>query len=102
MSFKGKQNLEGRPKGSANKITTKVKETIAEILDDNLIELKNRMQSLSDSDFVKYYIQLAKFVIPIQKSIDIIEPVKDKVFEIEVLDGKVEVTDIYARILKGE
>ena len=28
------------------------------------------MQSLSDSDFVKYYVQLAKFVIPIQKSID--------------------------------
>jgi|TARA_B110000977_G_scaffold32806_1_gene43640 hypothetical protein len=27
MSFKGKQNLEGRPKGSANKITTKVKYT---------------------------------------------------------------------------
>jgi hypothetical protein len=53
MSFKGKQNLEGRPKGSANKITTKVKQTIAEILDDNLIELRNRMQSLSNPDFVK-------------------------------------------------
>ena len=43
MSFKGKQNLEGRRKGCANKIKTKVKETIAEILDDNLIELKNRI-----------------------------------------------------------
>ena len=26
MSFKGKQNLEGRPKGSANKISTKVEQ----------------------------------------------------------------------------
>ncbi len=43
MSFKGKQNLEGRPKGSANKISTKVEQTIAEILDDNLIELNRRM-----------------------------------------------------------
>ena len=48
----------------------KVKQTIVEILDDNLIELRNRMQSLSDSDFVKYYIQLSNFVVPILKSID--------------------------------
>ena len=100
MNFKGKQNVDGRPKGSANKITTKVKETIAEILDDNLIELKKRMQYLSDSDFVKYYIQLAKFVFPVQKSIDINEPVDNKVFEIEVLDGKGKVTDTYVSILK--
>ena len=102
MSFKGKQNLEGRPKGSANKITIKVKQTIAEILDDNLIELKSRMQSLSDSDFVKYYIQLAKFLIPIQKSINTKEPVEDKIFEIEVLDGKGEVTNTYVSVFKGE
>jgi hypothetical protein len=102
MSFKGKQNLEGRPKGSANKITTKVKQTIAEILDDNFIELENRMQSLSDSDFVKYYIQLAKFIIPIEKFTDINEPVEDKVFEIAVLDGKIEVTDTYVSLVKGE
>ena len=67
-----------------------------------LIELKNRMQSLSDSDFVKYYIQLAKFVVPIQKSIDIRESVEDKVFEIAVLDGKGEVTDTYVSVFKGE
>ena len=60
------------------------------------------MQSLSDSDFVKYYIQLAKFVIPIQKSIDIREPVEDKEFEIAVLDGKGEVTNTYISVFKGE
>ena len=65
-----------------------------------LIELKNKMQSLSD--FVKYYIQLAKFVVPIQKAIDIKEPVEDKVFEIEVLDGKGEVTNTYVSVFKGE
>ena len=69
---------------------------------NHLIELKNRMQSLSDSDFVKYYIQLAKFVVPIQKAIDIKEPVEDKVFEIAVLDGKGEVTDTYVSVFKGE
>jgi hypothetical protein len=65
-----------------------------------LIELKNKMQSLSD--FVKYYIQLAKFVVPIQKSIDIREPVEDKEFEIAVLDGKGEVTNTYVSVFKGE
>jgi len=39
MSFKGKQNLEGRPRESANKVTTKVKDTIAEVLEDNLFKL---------------------------------------------------------------
>ena len=65
-----------------------------------LIELKNKMQSLSD--FVKYYIQLAKFVVPIQKAIDIKEPVEDKEFEIAVLDGKGEVTNTYVSVFKGE
>ena len=82
----------------ASRKTMKVKQTIAEILDDNLIELRNRMQSLSDYDFVKYYIQLAKFVVPILKSIDITKPVEDKVFEIAVLDGKGEVTDTYVSV----
>jgi len=59
------------------------------------------MHSLSNSDFVKYYIQLAKFVVPIQKSIDIKEPVEDKVFEIEVLDGKGKVSDTYVSVFKG-
>ena len=58
------------------------------------------MQSLSNPDFVKQYIQLAKFVEPIQKSIDVKEPVEDKVFEIEVLDGKGEVTDTYVSVFK--
>ena len=44
----------------------------------------------------------AKFVVPIQKSIDIKEPVEDKVFEIDVLDGKGEVTDTYVSVFKGE
>jgi len=60
------------------------------------------MHSLSNSDFVKYYIQLAKFVVPIQKSIDIKEPVEDKVFEIEVLEGKGKVSDTYVSVFKGE
>jgi len=59
------------------------------------------MHSLSNSDFVKYYIQLAKFVVPIQKSIDIKEPVEDKVFEIEVLEGKGKVSDTYVSVFKG-
>ena len=54
----------------ASRKTMRVKQTIVEILDDNLIELRNRMRSLSDSDFVKYYIQLSNFVVPILKSID--------------------------------
>jgi hypothetical protein len=101
MGFKGKQNLDGRPKGSANKITTKVKDTIGEILDDNLIELKKRMQLLTDSDFVKYYIQLAKFVVPMQKAVEVNEVFADKVFEIEVIGREGEVVDTYISNVKG-
>ncbi len=42
------------------------------------------------------------YINSIQKSIDIREPVEDKVFEIAVLDGKGEVTDTYVSVFKGE
>ena len=63
MSFKGIRNTNGRPKGSLNKLNSEVKETIANIIEGNAEGFKERLERLNDSDFIKHYLQLLKFVI---------------------------------------
>lgn len=90
MSFKGTPNLKGRPAGATNKLNTKVKEVISNILEDNVQEFYLRMDNLNDAEYCKIYLQLLKFVVPTLKSIDV--PVVEKQFpfekvEIEIIGG---------------
>ena len=91
MSFKGIRNTNGRPKGSLNKLNSEVKETIANIIEGNAEGFKERLERLNDSDFIKYYLQLLKFVIPHQKSINIPHIKNEFPFqkvEIEIIEKK--------------
>ena len=76
MSFKGVRNINGRPKGSVNKISSEVKATISDIIASNTIELNERMQRLDDDAFIKHYINLLKFIVPMQKAVEV-KPVTD-------------------------
>jgi formate dehydrogenase maturation protein FdhE len=86
--FKGEANTNGRPKGSLNSVTAKMKQTVSNILEENTSEFKERLSSLSDADYVKHYISLLRFVMPTQKAILEQEPTPEQpIFIIEVLDG---------------
>ncbi|MDA9333731.1 hypothetical protein N9Q52_01605 [Polaribacter sp.] len=93
MAFKGVANTNGRPKGSLNKISSEVKATISDIIAENTEELNERLQRLDDDAFVKHYINLLKFLVPMQKAVEV-KPVKDAFphshVEIEIIgrDGK--------------
>jgi hypothetical protein len=76
MSFKGVRNINGRPKGSVNKISSEVKATISDIIAENTEELNERLQRLDDDAFVKHYINLLKFLVPMQKAVEV-KPVID-------------------------
>ena len=76
MSFKGVRNINGRPKGSLNKISSEVKATISDIIAENTEELNERLQRLDDDAFVKHYINLLKFLLPMQKAVEV-KPVTD-------------------------
>ena len=92
MSFKGIRNTNGRPKGSLNKLNSEVKETIVNIIEGNAEGFKERLERLNDSDFIKYYLQLLKFVIPYQKPIDIPHIKNEFPFqkvEVEIIEKKI-------------
>jgi hypothetical protein len=58
-------NPAGRPKGSANKITTVARETIAAALDGAAAEkLADALDSLNGRDYIDAYVKLAEFVTP--------------------------------------
>lgn len=87
MSFKGIANKNGRPKGSVNKISSEVKATISDIIAENTIQLNERMQRLDDDAFIKHYINLLKFIVPMQKAVEV-KPVNDgfpENIEIEII-----------------
>jgi hypothetical protein len=76
MAFKGLANKNGRPKGSVNKISSEVKAIISDIIAENTEELNERLQRLDDDAFVKHYINLLKFLVPMQKAVEV-KPVTD-------------------------
>lgn len=77
--FKGVRNENGRPVGSKNKSTILVKNTIESILDDNVELFKEKLQQLNDKDFVKAYMNLAKYVIPTMKAVEVNDVTEDNV-----------------------
>lgn len=62
------RNKNGRPVGSKNKVSTEVRKSIQDFVENNQEELAIRMSKLNDSEWVKHYTQLLRFVVPTLKS----------------------------------
>jgi hypothetical protein len=62
----------GRTEGTPNKITNEIRECFLNLIEMNYETLKNDIESLSPKDRVKALIELAKFVVPTLKAIDIV------------------------------
>lgn len=63
----GKGNS-GRPKGSFNKSSQKVRLAFAKLLEDNLDTLKEDIEKLEPKDRAKFLSDLAKYIVPTLKS----------------------------------
>ena len=77
--FKGVRNENGRPVGSKNKSTILIKNTIASILDDNIELFKKKLLQLNDKDFMRAYMDLAKYIIPTMKAVEVNDVSEDNV-----------------------
>lgn len=62
------RNKNGRPVGSKNKVSSELRKTIQDFVENNQSELERRMSGLNDSEWVKHYTQLLRFVLPTLKS----------------------------------
>ena len=63
----------GRPMGSKNKHSLKIKESFADLIEKNLGKLTADLDSLDSKDRLRFIIDLASYVIPKLKAIDLIE-----------------------------
>jgi hypothetical protein len=61
----------GRKAGTPNKATTEIKEAFQMLLEDNLPTLKRDISSLAPKERVKFMLDLASFIIPKMKAIDV-------------------------------
>jgi len=61
----------GRPKGSVNKSSNEIREAFQMLLEDNLPTLKRDISSLEPKERVKFMLDLASFIIPKMKAIDV-------------------------------
>ena len=61
----------GRPKGSVNKSSNEIREAFQMLLEDNLPTLKRDISSLEPKERVKFTLDLASFIIPKMKAIDV-------------------------------
>ena len=61
----------GRSAGTPNKATTEIKEAFQMLLEDNLPTLQRDISSLEPKERVKFMLDLASFIIPKMKAIDV-------------------------------
>ena len=61
----------GRKAGTPNKATTEIKEAFQMLLEDNLPTLQRDISSLAPNERVKFMLELASFIIPKMKSVDL-------------------------------
>lgn len=70
---KGKTgNPNGRPKGSINKSTQKIRLAYATLLEDNLQQMQNDLKAINKPEIrLKLLIEMSKFVVPALSSVSI-------------------------------
>ena len=69
--FRGTPNTNGRPKGSTNKATSKVREAFTQLVEQNLNQMQQDLDSLDPKDRIKLIIDLANFTIPKLRAIEL-------------------------------
>lgn len=73
MAFKKGEsgNPEGRPKGTPNKTSTEIKQTLNDILCNEIEAIPERLNQLSDKDRLDIVIKLLPYILPKQKELEI-------------------------------
>ena len=86
----------GRPQGSKNKTTAEIRERFSELVENNLSQFQNDLDSLEPAERLKIIMAMAKFILPTLKAIDL-NPNNDDVITIDFK----EITSITRTIVDG-
>ena len=87
MAFtKGNNLSNGRPRGSGNLVSKEIREFSASLLQGELENLKAKLPTLNDGDYLKAIAMLFKNVLPAQKYIETHDAEMPTEFQIEIVD----------------
>ena len=64
------RNKAGRPKGSGNVVQAETKKILADILNNELATLEERLNDLKPNERVKVTIELLKYIVPSLKAVE--------------------------------
>lgn len=64
-------NPNGRPKGSANKLTSELRELFQLVIEENIEQVQKDIKKLSPKDRVAAFLKLSEFVLPKLKSVEL-------------------------------
>ena len=64
-------NRDGRPKGSGNSSTALIKESFKTLIENNLDKIQADLDSLKPFERVKLLLELATYVLPKQRAVEI-------------------------------
>lgn len=64
-------NINGRPKGTANKVTNELREKFTQLLEANFEKIQSDIDALEPKDRIKTILELSKFVLPTLKATDL-------------------------------
>ena len=70
-------NPNGRPEGVKNKSTQKIRESIQLIVENNIENIQESLDSMKPREKVKYIIDLIKLVLPTLRSVDQINSISE-------------------------
>ena len=68
---KGHKKATGRPKGSTNKSSAKIRDAFAKLLEDNLEQITQDFSELDPEKRVKLFLDMSKYIIPQLKSTEL-------------------------------
>lgn len=78
------RNPKGRPKGSKNKATTKIRNLISELVEKEFENVEELLLQLKPNERAKFLTDLLKYAVPALSSINMEATVDQKITQIEV------------------
>lgn len=81
----------GRQKGSTNKVTVPLKESIVNFIEEDFEAVRDIIRKMEPRDRATFYIKLMEFVMPKNTAVDMTsggEKIGNARFEVEIINGK--------------